>query len=121
MRVTRLFLMMLVTTICAAGFAQSNEGSTEPAAPVTIPVCPTLPETIDAAVRAALDQYCASVAAAWKAAVDRAVVAAAAATERDVQPQLAAARAAHRSCTLEGAILGAGLTFATTLLLHGTE
>lgn len=120
MKVTRVFLTMLAMLGCAPSYAQSNAATTEPA-PVTIPACPTLPEGIDDAIKAALDQYCASVAAAWKVAVDRAVVAAAAATERDVQPQLAAARAAHRSCTLEGAILGAGLTFATTLLLHGTE
>lgn len=120
MKAIKACLMMLAITTCASVYAQSNGGSTEPA-PVTIPACPTLPTEIDDSIRAALDAYCDAVAKAWKAAVDRAVVAAAAAVERDVQPQLAEARAAHRSCTLEGAILGAGLTFATTLLLHGTD
>ncbi len=112
-------LTITLILICANGYAQSNApkaaAEDAPTASAVLPACPTL-TGVDEGVADALTRYCAAVLAAHKAAVDRAVTAAAAAVERDLQPQLAAAQAAHRSCTLEGAIMGAGLTLAASLL-----
>ena len=87
-----------------------------------IPACPKL-DLDDEGVQAALAAYCRAVLAAHHAAVHAAVTAAAAAVERDVQPKLAAARAdaeaaraAHRGCTIEGAILGAAVAVGAHLL-----
>lgn len=92
------------------------------AAASVIPDCPTL-DLDDEGVRAALAAYCRAVLAAHHAAVHAAVTAAAAAVERDVAPKLAAARAdaeaaraAHRGCTIEGAILGAAVAVGAHLL-----
>lgn len=116
--------MMLCAMILlsVSGFAQSNgvkAADPEAAANVNrLPACPTL-DGVDDGVAAALAKYCAAVLAAHAASVDRAVTEAAAAVERELRPKLAAAEAAHRACTLEGAILGAGLSLGAVLLGHG--
>lgn len=135
---------ILLLTICAIAYGQSNGRPTD--APVAgsgvgieaagggspataaaqagsfLPSCPTL-DVADEGVQAALTAYCRAVLAAHHAAVHAAVTAAAAAVERDVQPKLAAAqadadaaRAAHRACTIEGAILGAAVAVGAHLL-----
>ena len=115
-------MMLCALILLSAGsYAQSN-GPTAADPPVQLPACPTL-EGVDANIAAALDQYCRLVVAAHHALVDRAVTAAAAAALRDIEPKLAAAQAAadearrrHGACTIEGAILGAGLTLGASLL-----
>ena len=133
-------------TLCVIGYAQSNgrqtdapgagqdvgaaeaTGGAPPAAQPAastgsiLPDCPRL-DVDDAGVQAALAAYCKAVLAAHRAAVHAAVTAAAAAVERDVAPKLAAARAdaeaaraAHRGCTIEGAILGAAVAVGAHLL-----
>lgn len=143
-KVMRTCYAILLLTICATGFAQSNAPRTDDAAPPrdaeagasetvqeaparavqasTIPACPKL-DLDDEGVQAALAAYCRAVLAAHHAAVHAAVTAAAAAVEREVQPELAAARAdadaaraAHRACTIEGAILGAAVAVGAHLL-----
>ena len=112
---------ILLLTICGLAFAQSNAPKTDDPASV-LPACPKL-DLDDEGVQAALTAYCQAVMAAHHAAVHAAVTAAAAAVERDVQPKLAAAqadadaaRAAHRACTVEGAILGAAVAVGAHLL-----
>ena len=140
------YCVILLLTICVTSFAQSNGPRTDapvaqqarqapedaggapaaaqPAAAAgsILPSCPRL-DVDDPGVQAALAAYCKAVLAAHHAAVHAAVTAAAAAVERDVQPKLAAARAdaeaaraAHRGCTIEGAILGAAVAVGAHLL-----
>ena len=137
---------ILLLTICGTAYAQSSGRQTDDApvagsspgaeapgggagaaaapeaASSILPACPTL-DVDDPGVQAALEAYCRAVLAAHRAAVHAAVTAAAAAVERDVQPKLAAAqadadaaRAAHRACTIEGAILGAAVAVGAHLL-----
>ena len=113
---------ILLLTICGLAFAQSSAPKTDDPPASVLPACPKL-DLDDEGVQAALEAYCRAVLAAHHAAVHAAVTAAAAAVERDVQPKLAAAqadadaaRAAHRACTIEGAILGAAVAVGAHLL-----
>ena len=109
----------------SAAQADATVQAGTPTAPSVIPACPKL-DLDNEGVQAALAAYCRAVLAAHHAAVHAAVTAAAAAVERDVQPKLSAARAdaeaaraAHRGCTIEGAILGAAVAVGAHLL-HDT-